>query len=163
MQSNKQVLRAMVESEEVSLQATAEAREQFCCSKCDREVIPQFGGQEGEFSGTRNKTFMLLYSTAQLSQKRVHRLKGIVTYRVSHPKWVNNRFVASSPVAMIGDDSLETWSTYSGHVKIGEHSRQKMRISQVHNFFFKRFGVERKKGGGPCTAPLKSIRFKWLL
>ena len=33
----------MVESEEVSLQATeAEARERFCCSKCDREVIPQF-------------------------------------------------------------------------------------------------------------------------
>ena len=28
---------AMVESEEVSLQATAEAREGFCCSKCDRE------------------------------------------------------------------------------------------------------------------------------
>ena len=52
MQSNKQVLRAMVESEEVSLQATAEARERFCCSKCDREVIPQFGSQEGEFSGT---------------------------------------------------------------------------------------------------------------
>ena len=42
----------MVESEEVSLQATAEARERFCCSKCDREVVPQFGGQEGEFSGT---------------------------------------------------------------------------------------------------------------
>ena len=47
MQTNKQVLRAMVESEEVSLQATAEARERFCCSKCDGEVIPQFGGQEG--------------------------------------------------------------------------------------------------------------------
>ena len=33
MQTNNQVLRAMVESEEVSLQATAEAREGFCCSK----------------------------------------------------------------------------------------------------------------------------------
>ena len=42
----------MVESEEVSLQATAEAREGFCCSKCDREVISQFGGQEGKLSGT---------------------------------------------------------------------------------------------------------------
>ena len=30
MQTNKQVLRAMVESEEVSLQATAEDRERFC-------------------------------------------------------------------------------------------------------------------------------------
>ena len=47
MQSNKQVLRAMVESEEVSLQATTEAREGFCCSKCDREVIPQFWGSGG--------------------------------------------------------------------------------------------------------------------
>ena len=47
MQTNKQVLRAMVESEEVSLQATAEAREGFCCSKCDREIIPQFGGRRG--------------------------------------------------------------------------------------------------------------------
>ena len=37
MQTNKQVPRAMVESEEVSLQATAEAREGFCCSKRDRE------------------------------------------------------------------------------------------------------------------------------
>ena len=43
MQTNKQVLRAMVESEEVSLQAMAEAREGFCCSKCDKEFIPQFG------------------------------------------------------------------------------------------------------------------------
>ena len=41
-----------MDSEEVSLQATAEAREGFCCSKCDREVIPQFGGQEGKLSGT---------------------------------------------------------------------------------------------------------------
>ena len=52
MRTNNQVLRAMVESEEVSVQATAEAREGFCCSKCDREVIPQFGGQEGKLSGT---------------------------------------------------------------------------------------------------------------
>ena len=52
MQTNNQVLRAMVESEEVSLQATAEAREGFCCSKCDREVVPQFGGQEGKLSWT---------------------------------------------------------------------------------------------------------------
>ena len=52
MQINKQVLRAMVESEEVSLQATAEAREGFCCSKCDRETIPHFEGQEGELSST---------------------------------------------------------------------------------------------------------------
>ena len=44
MQSNKQMLRAMVESDEMSLQATAEAREGFCCFKYDREVIPQFGG-----------------------------------------------------------------------------------------------------------------------
>ena len=42
----------MMESEEVSLQATAEAREGFCCSKCDREVVPQFGGQEGKLSRT---------------------------------------------------------------------------------------------------------------
>ena len=41
----------MMESEEVSLQATAEAREGFCCSKCNREVVPQFGGQECKFSG----------------------------------------------------------------------------------------------------------------
>ena len=41
-----------METEEVRLQATAEAREGFCCSKCDRENIPQFGGQEGELSGT---------------------------------------------------------------------------------------------------------------
>ena len=50
MQTNKrskQVLRAMVESEEVSLQATAEAREGFCFSEWDREFIPQFGAQEG--------------------------------------------------------------------------------------------------------------------
>ena len=52
MQVNEQVLWAMVESEEVSLQTTAEAREGFCCSKCDREFIPQFGGQEGKLSGT---------------------------------------------------------------------------------------------------------------
>ena len=35
MQTNNQVLRAMVESEEVSLQATAEAREGFCCRSFD--------------------------------------------------------------------------------------------------------------------------------
>ena len=52
MQTNIQVLRAMVESEEMSLQATAEASEGFCCSKCDREVIQQFWGQEGKLSGT---------------------------------------------------------------------------------------------------------------
>ena len=52
MQTNKQVLRTMMKSEEVSLQATAEAREGFCCSECDREVVPQFGGQEAELSGT---------------------------------------------------------------------------------------------------------------
>ena len=52
MQTNNQVLRAMVESEEVSLQTMAEAREGFCCSKFDRDIIPQFGGQDGELSGT---------------------------------------------------------------------------------------------------------------
>ena len=52
MQTSNQVLRAMMESEEVSLQATAEAREGFCCSKCDREVVPQFEGQEGKLSWT---------------------------------------------------------------------------------------------------------------
>ena len=58
MQTNtrKQVLRAMVESEELSLQATAEAGEGFCSSECDREVIPPFGGQEGELSGTSGST-----------------------------------------------------------------------------------------------------------
>ena len=40
----------MVESEEVSLQTTAEAMEWVCCSKCDREIIPQFGGQERELN-----------------------------------------------------------------------------------------------------------------
>ena len=52
MQSNKRVQRVMVGSEEVSLQASGESREGFCCSKCDREIIPQFGGQEREWSGT---------------------------------------------------------------------------------------------------------------
>ena len=51
-----QVLRAMVESEEVSLQATAEAREGFCCSKCDREVIPLDAGK-GEGSPTPDSVF----------------------------------------------------------------------------------------------------------
>ena len=50
MQTNNQVLRAMVESEEVSLQATAEVREGFCCSKWDRKVIPQFRGQPLDIS-----------------------------------------------------------------------------------------------------------------
>ena len=44
------MLRAMVESEEVSPQTTAVAREWVCCSKCDREFIAQFGGQKGELS-----------------------------------------------------------------------------------------------------------------
>ena len=57
MQTNKQVLRAMVESEEVSLQATAEARERFCCSKCNREVIPQFGGTLLAYSDKHTATF----------------------------------------------------------------------------------------------------------
>ena len=38
----------MVESEEVSLQAMTETREGFCCSKYNREIIPLFGGQEGD-------------------------------------------------------------------------------------------------------------------
>ena len=33
----------MVESEEVNLQTTAEARETVCCSKCDRELIHSTG------------------------------------------------------------------------------------------------------------------------
>ena len=45
------IARAMVESEEVSLQTTAEAGEGFCCSKRDREIIPQFGGQDKVESG----------------------------------------------------------------------------------------------------------------
>ena len=52
MQTNNHVLWATVESEAMSLQTTAEAREGFCCSKCSREFIPQFGDQEGELFRT---------------------------------------------------------------------------------------------------------------
>ena len=49
----------MVESEEVSLQATAEARQGFCCGR----EIPQFWGQEGELSGTSERLWTYKVST----------------------------------------------------------------------------------------------------
>ena len=67
MQTNKHVLRAMVESEEVSLQATAEAREGFCCSKCEsvrqggRSTVwgPNCGTKNGKLS--RTSGFLTLF------------------------------------------------------------------------------------------------------
>ena len=56
MRTNNLVLRAMVESEEVSLQATAEAREGFCCSKCENKCARHI------------KTFGTLYANSNIPQ-----------------------------------------------------------------------------------------------
>ena len=69
----------MVESEEVSLQATAEARERFCCSKCDREVVPQmewmeWNGMSMDFScSLSNRTIKCMKKVNAMPSQQYYR------------------------------------------------------------------------------------------